>query len=202
MEALALKGEGLQRLGMGRPGSAPLSVSVSVSAPSSWSWSVKSMSMMLIGFQRLSSECPEVRQLISVAAAQLEASQESFDFDSHAVRQALLGLSSMRSDCPEVQRLVAVLARKVLGCRGVLPAEVLAAGLLGLRHMNCEHPEVAALVSALAAKSPRDSHSGHHLADMSSSGGDGDGEGEQLPPCDPVQQLYYSLLTQRKSAPS
>ena len=61
--------------------------------------SVKALSMVLFGLQRLSSSEPEVRQLLCVVAALLEASQERFD--THAVRQALLGLSSMHCDCPE-----------------------------------------------------------------------------------------------------
>ena len=65
----------------------------------------------LYGLQGMSSDRPEVLELLSALPGNLVGSNESLA--AHAVGNALYGLQGMSSDRPEVLRLLSALADKV-----------------------------------------------------------------------------------------
>ena len=63
------------------------------------------------GLQGMSSECPEVREMLSVLSWKVRDSTEKLS--AQAVGNALYGLQGMSSECPEVKEMLSVLSWKV-----------------------------------------------------------------------------------------
>jgi hypothetical protein len=104
----------------------------------------------LYGLKCLSSDQPEVRELIYALAKKIAVSGS--EFVAQAVGNALYGLQLMSSEHEEVRYLVLVLSMKVNECNELLEAQNVGNALYGLRGMNSDHKEVRALVAALTPK--------------------------------------------------
>ena len=74
----------------------------------------------MYGLQSMSSEYPEVRQIVEVLVDKAESCKEPLN--AQAVGNALYGLQSMSSEYPEVRQIVEVLADKVKSCEEPLNA--------------------------------------------------------------------------------
>eukprot|EP00595_Chromulina_sp_UTEXLB2642_P003177 CAMPEP_0196766830 /NCGR_PEP_ID=MMETSP1095-20130614/31016_1 /TAXON_ID=96789 ORGANISM="Chromulina nebulosa, Strain UTEXLB2642" /NCGR_SAMPLE_ID=MMETSP1095 /ASSEMBLY_ACC=CAM_ASM_000446 /LENGTH=1338 /DNA_ID=CAMNT_0042131159 /DNA_START=514 /DNA_END=4530 /DNA_ORIENTATION=- len=104
----------------------------------------------LYGLKCMSSESPEVRQLILALANKISSS--STDLVAQAVGNALYGCQMMTSDHEEVRYLLQVLANKVSQCVEPLEAQNVGNALYGLRGMNSDAKEVRQLLAALTPK--------------------------------------------------
>eukprot|EP01035_Chromulina_nebulosa_P019455 gene19455-25337_t len=104
----------------------------------------------LYGLKCMSSESPEVRQLILALANKISTS--STDLVAQAVGNALYGCQMMTSDHEEVRYLLQVLANKVAQCVEPLEAQNVGNALYGLRGMNSDAKEVRQLLAALTPK--------------------------------------------------
>lgn len=104
----------------------------------------------LYGMKCLSSEVPEVRELIYAIGNKIAAS--SSDFVAQAVGNALYGCQMMSSEYEEVRFLLLVLSNKVTQCTELLEAQNVGNALYGMRGMSSDHREVRAIISALAPK--------------------------------------------------
>lgn len=104
----------------------------------------------LYGLKCMSSDVPEVKDLVSALA--LKLSNSSSEFLAQAVGNALYGCQMMTSDYEEVRHLLSVLAMKVGQCTEHLEAQNVGNALYGLRGMNSDHKEVRAVIHALTSK--------------------------------------------------
>lgn len=104
----------------------------------------------LYGLKCLSSEIPEVRELVYALARKIALSAS--EFVAQAVGNALYGLQMMSSEYEEIRYLVLVLSMKVGDCTELLEAQNVGNALYGLRGMSSDYKEVRALVSALTPK--------------------------------------------------
>ena len=104
----------------------------------------------LYGLKCLSSDVPEVRELVYALAKKIAVSPS--EFVAQAVGNALYGLQMMSSEYEEVRYLVLVLSMKVGDCTELLEAQNVGNALYGLRGMNSDYKEVRALIAALTPK--------------------------------------------------
>ena len=104
----------------------------------------------LYGMRCMRSDCPEVRNLVSILADKLATC--TGELVAQAVGNTLYGLQSMTSEHSEVLKLLKVLAIKVSESTEELEAQNVGNALYGLRGMNSDHEEVRILLRALAAK--------------------------------------------------
>ena len=104
----------------------------------------------LYGLKCMSSDVPEVKELVLALANKLSTS--SSEFLAQAVGNALYGCQMMTSDHEEVRQLLQVLAMKVAQCSELLEAQNVGNALYGLRGMNSDHKEVRAVINALTPK--------------------------------------------------
>lgn len=104
----------------------------------------------LYGLKCMSSELPEVRELVYALAGKVATSPS--DFVAQAVGNALYGLQMMSSDHEEVRYMLSVLATKVARCTELLEAQNVGNALYGLRNMSSDHREVRAVIAALTPK--------------------------------------------------
>lgn len=107
----------------------------------------------LYGLKCLSSEIPEVRDLVYALATKITLSAS--DFVAQAVGNALYGLQMMSSEYEEVRFLLLVLSGKISQCTEQLEAQNVGNALYGLRGMNSDYKEVRAVVAALTPKVAR-----------------------------------------------
>ena len=108
------------------------------------------ISRMLYGLQKLSSDSPEVRDMLSVLSDIIDNCEERFGAQS--VGNSLYGLQSMSSEYVEMRTLLASLAVKVADCHTTLRAQHVGNALYGLQSMSSEHIEVRMLLDILAVK--------------------------------------------------
>lgn len=104
----------------------------------------------LYGLKCLSSEIPEVRELVYALANKITTSTS--DFVAQAVGNALYGMQMMSSEYEEVRFLLLVLSAKVSQCTELLEAQNVGNALYGLRGMNSDYKEVRAVVASLTPK--------------------------------------------------
>lgn len=104
----------------------------------------------LYGLKCMSSDVPEVKELVLALANKLSTSTS--EFLAQAVGNALYGCQMMTSDHEEVRHLLQVLAMKVAQCSELLEAQNVGNALYGLRGMNSDHKEVRAVINALTPK--------------------------------------------------
>eukprot|EP00981_Chlorochromonas_danica_P013954 scaffold7160_cov156-Ochromonas_danica.AAC.6 len=104
----------------------------------------------LYGLKCLSSDIPEVRELVHALATKIASSNS--DFVAQAVGNALYGCQMMTSEYEEVRYLLLILASKVSRCTELLEAQNVGNALYGLRGMNSDHKEVRIMISALTPK--------------------------------------------------
>lgn len=104
----------------------------------------------LYGLKCMSSECPEVRQLVFALASKLAVSQT--ELVAQAVGNALYGCQMMTSDHEEVRYLLHMVSIKVAQCTELLEAQNVGNALYGLRGMNSDCKEVRMIVAALTPK--------------------------------------------------
>lgn len=104
----------------------------------------------LYGLKCMSSDVPEVKELVLALAHKLSSSTS--EFLAQAVGNALYGCQMMTSDHEEVRQLLHVLAVKVAQCTELLEAQNVGNALYGLRGMNSDHKEVRAVINALTPK--------------------------------------------------
>lgn len=104
----------------------------------------------LYGLKCMSSECPEVRQLVFALASKVGVSMT--ELVAQAVGNALYGCQMMTSDHEEVRYLLQVLSVKVAQCTELLEAQNVGNALYGLRGMNSDVKEVRMLIAALTPK--------------------------------------------------
>jgi hypothetical protein len=104
----------------------------------------------LYGLKCLSSEIPEVRELVLALANKISLSSSAFV--AQAVGNALYGLQMMTSEYEEVRFLLLVLSGKVSKCSDLLEAQNVGNALYGLRGMTSDCKEVRTIISALTLK--------------------------------------------------
>ena len=104
----------------------------------------------LYGLKCMTSDVPEVKELVSALATKLSTSTS--EFLAQAVGNALYGCQMMTSEHEEVRQLLQVLAVKVSQCSELLEAQNVGNALYGLRGMNSDHKEVRAVINALTPK--------------------------------------------------
>jgi hypothetical protein len=104
----------------------------------------------LYGLQGMSSDCSEVRDVLSSLAIKVRSCRE--DLDAQAMGNALYGLQGMSSDCSEVRDVLSSLAIKVRSCKEDLSAQAVGNALYGLQGMSSDCSEVRDVLSSLAIK--------------------------------------------------
>ena len=104
----------------------------------------------LYGLKCMSSDIPEVRELVTALATKVANS--SSEFVAQAVGNALYGCQMMTSDHDEVRYLLLILSGKVSQCTELLEAQNVGNALYGLRGMNSDYREVRAIVNSLTPK--------------------------------------------------
>jgi hypothetical protein len=104
----------------------------------------------LYGLKCMTSELPEVRELIYAIGTKLSAT--STEFVAQAVGNALYGLQMMTSEYEEIRYILTVLAVKVSRCSELLEAQNVGNALYGLRNMSSDYREVRTIIAALTPR--------------------------------------------------
>ncbi len=104
----------------------------------------------LYGLKGMSSECGEVRTLLSVLATKISASKNLLS--GQEVGIALYGLRNMSSKYSEVRNVVAAIGQKVLHSEATLSSQSIGMALYGLKEMSSDSKEVREVVGILADK--------------------------------------------------
>ena len=104
----------------------------------------------IYGLKAMSSELPEVRELVHAIASKIYASHSQFA--AQGVGNALYGLQMMTSEHEEVRYLLSVLSTKVAQCVELLEAQNIGNAMYGLRGMNSDYKEVRSIIIALTPK--------------------------------------------------
>ena len=104
----------------------------------------------IYGLKAMSSELPEVRELVHALASKIYASHSQFV--AQGVGNALYGLQMMTSEHEEVRYLLSVLSTKVAQCIELLEAQNIGNAMYGLRGMNSDYKEVRSIIIALTPK--------------------------------------------------
>eukprot|EP01034_Spumella_vulgaris_P026866 gene26866-33514_t len=104
----------------------------------------------LYGMKCMSSEIPEVREMVLALAGKVASSTS--EFVAQAVGNALYGCQMMTSEHEEVRFLLHVIANKVTHCTELLEAQNVGNALYGMRGMNSDYKEVRSVVAALTPK--------------------------------------------------
>ena len=105
---------------------------------------------MLFGLQKLNSDSPKVRDLLSLLLNVVNICKERFR--ARSLGTALYGLKGMSSEYDSVRALLFVLSGKVAACKEKLDAQAVSMMLYGLQGMNSEYDEVRLMLAVLAEK--------------------------------------------------
>mmetsp|Transcript_8709 Transcript_8709/g.8639 ORF Transcript_8709/g.8639 Transcript_8709/m.8639 type:complete len:545 (+) Transcript_8709:268-1902(+) len=84
----------------------------------------------LYGLKGMSSDCGEVRDLLSALTIKVSSCKE--DLDAQAVGNALYGLQGMSSECSEVRNMISALSLKIHTCKEDLNAQAVGNALCGM----------------------------------------------------------------------
>ena len=104
----------------------------------------------LYGLKCMSSETPEVRDLLSALTNKLRFTRG--EFNAQAIGNILYGCQNLTSDHREVRELIRVVTKKVIECTEPLEAQNVGNALYGLRGMNSDYQEIRELIVALTPK--------------------------------------------------
>ena len=104
----------------------------------------------LTGFRNMSCGTSTVRELISILAEKVRASQEYFGIED--VSSSFLGMESMTCEYIEAVDLLVAIREKLEKCEDVIDPERFARCLQGLRSMDNDHKEVKKTIDFLIQK--------------------------------------------------
>ena len=115
-------------------------------------------SMAMLGLQRFSSNCVEVRQILSVLGPLIggklseKESGPSSPLDAQACANILFAMKKMTSDEAEVRSFLATVAPRIEASRDPMDAQELANAYYGLNGMDSCHPQVRNMLRILNDK--------------------------------------------------
>jgi hypothetical protein len=112
--------------------------------------SAQAVGNALDGLKSMSSDVPEVREMLRVLVPKIVSCTEALD--AQAVGNALYGLKSMSSDVSEVREVLKVLIPKIGSCTEALSAQNIGMALYGLQSMSSDVPEVCEVLKVFAMK--------------------------------------------------
>ena len=104
----------------------------------------------LYGLKCMSSDTPEVRDLLSALADKLRHTRG--EFNAQAIGNILYGCQNLKSEYREVRELIRVIAVRVNECTEPLEAQNVGNALYGLRGMSSDYAEIRDLIAILTPK--------------------------------------------------
>ena len=103
----------------------------------------QAISNALYGLQGMSSDCAEVRALLSVLTSRIESCIEPLT--AQQMCDAIYGLKGMKSDSVEVHTLLSVLVRMVQRCTEIPNSVQASNAMFGLQGLDSSHIDVISI---------------------------------------------------------
>ena len=104
----------------------------------------------LYGLKCMSSDTPEVRDLLSALTDKLR--HTTGEFNAQAIGNILYGCQNLKSEYREVRELFRIIAIRVSECTEPLEAQNVGNALYGLRGMSSDYAEIRDLIAVLTPK--------------------------------------------------